>query len=149
MLSIYVDGDACPVKDEVVKVALRHTLTVYIVSNSGLRPIPVPHIHIIKVDAGADVADDWIAEHVEKDDIAITADILLADRCLKKSALVIHPTGKNFTPENIGNAVAGRSISAHLRELGESGGHNASFTAKDRSQFLQSLENTIQSIKRK
>ncbi len=148
MLCIYVDGDACPVKDEVIKVALRHTLEVYIVSNSGLRPVAVPHIHMIKVDAGADVADDWIAEKIEQNDIAITADILLADRCLKKSAIVIHPTGKNFTPENIGNAVAGRSISAHLREIGESGGHNASFTAKDRSQFLQSLENAIQTLKR-
>jgi len=148
MLKIYVDGDSCPVKDEVLRVAERHKLDVYMVSNSYLRPINNPQVHIIKVDSGADIADDWITERANKGDIAITADILLAKRCLGNGANVISPSGKNFTNNNIGNAVAGRALSAHLRELGESS-NNPSFTKQDRSNFLQSLENAIQIIKRK
>lgn len=147
MLDIYIDADACPVKAEVLSVAERHELEVYIVSNSGLRPINNRKVHMVQVAAGADVADDWIAEHVTSGDIAITADILLADRCLKRGAEVLSPTGKPFTNENIGGAVAGRSVSAHLRELGEAS-HNPSFSKQDRSRFLQTLENTIQTIKR-
>jgi hypothetical protein len=148
MLDIYVDGDACPVKEEVIKVANRHQLTVFMVSNFGLRPLNNPRIHMITVESGADVADDWIVEHISEGDLAITADILLADRCLKKEASVIGPTGKIFSDNNIGNAVAGRSLSAHLREIGEIPGHNPSFTKQDRSRFLQALENSIQEIKR-
>ena len=149
MLDIYVDGDACPVKEEVVRVAERHNLEVYMVSNSGLRPVRNKKIHMIKVDAGADVADDWIAERASDGDIAITADILLADRCIKNEATVLSPAGKPFTDDNIGNAVAGRNLSAHLRETGEISGHNPSFSKQDRSRFLQALENAIQSIKRR
>jgi len=148
MLDIYVDGDACPVKDEVVRVAERHGLNVYIVSNSWLRPINNPKIKMILVEAGPDVADDWIAERAKDGDIVITADILLADRCLKSDARVLAPTGKPFTQDNIGNAVAGRSLSAHLRELGEVSGNNPSFSKKDRSRFLQTLEENIQAVKR-
>ncbi len=147
MLDIYVDGDACPVKKEVIRVAERHNLTAYIVSNSGLRPVASPNIHMILVDAGADVADDWIAERVGEGDIAVTADILLAARCLKSKASVMSPTGKPFTDDNIGNAVAGRTLSAHLRELGGAS-YNPAFSKQDRSRFLEALENTIQAIKR-
>lgn len=148
MLEIYVDADACPVKDEVVKVAIRHKLEVYMVSNSHLRPINNNRIHMVLVEAGADVADDWIAQRAGKGDIAITADILLAERCVKNFVRVISPAGKPFTEDNIGNAVAGRSLSAHLRELGDGQSHNPSFTKQDRSRFLQSLDETINKIKR-
>lgn len=147
MLDIYVDADACPVKEEVLKVAARHKLEVYMISNSYLRPINNPRIHMILVEAGADIADDWIAERIGDGDIAITADILLADRCLKKNASCINPSGKTFTTDNIGNAVAGRSLSAHLRELGETSGNQSAFTRQNRSKFLQTFEETIQAIK--
>lgn len=147
MLDIYVDADACPVKAEILRVAERHDLEVYIVSNSGLRPMHNRKIHMIQVAAGADVADDWITEHVGSGDIAITADILLANRCLQRGAHVLSPAGKPFTADNIGGAVAGRSISSHLRELGEAT-FNPAFSKQDRSRFLQALENTLQTIKR-
>lgn len=148
MLNIYVDGDACPVKEEVLRVALRHELEVYMVSNSYLRPINNRKVHIILVSAGADVADDWIAERAGAGDIVITADILLADRCLKNTSDVIGPTGKPFTADNIGNAIAGRGINAHLREMGVES-INPPFSKKDRSRFLQTMEESIQKIKRR
>lgn len=148
MLDIYVDGDACPVKAEVIRVAERYGLQVYMVSNGGLRPSANPLIRMIKVGAGADVADDWIAEHASDGDIVITADILLAERCVKNAVSVIAPNGKAFTSANIGSAIAGRELGRHLRELGGSGS-NPSFTAKDRSQFLQALDSAIQAIKRR
>jgi uncharacterized protein YaiI (UPF0178 family) len=148
MLDIYVDGDACPVKEEVMRVAIRHALCVYMVSNSGLFRATGPGIHRILVGQGPDAADNWIAEHITAGDIAITADILLAARCLEKDADVIGPTGKPFTKANIGNALAMREFTAFLRETGESKGYNPSFTKQDRSQFLQTLEQTIQKRKR-
>jgi uncharacterized protein YaiI (UPF0178 family) len=148
MLILYVDADSCPVKDEALRVAERHNLDVYLVSNGGGRPDPNPKVHIIKVDAGADVADDWIAERAGENDIVITNDILLAQRCILNKVLVLKPNGGVFSDDNIGQAVAGRSISNHLRELGESGGHNAAFSSKDRSQFLQVLQETIMKVKR-
>lgn len=147
-LNIYVDADACPVKDEVLRVADRHKLEVYFVSNQWLRMAEGPRIHRITVKEGADAADDWIADHIEANDICITADIPLASRCLKKDALAIGSTGKPFNDTNIGTALAMRDLSAHLRETGEIAGHNPSFTAKDRSRFLQTLEESIQKIKR-
>jgi uncharacterized protein YaiI (UPF0178 family) len=105
-------------------------------------------VHVIHVDAGPDVADDWIVERIGEGDIVITSDILLAQRCLNHLAYAISSYGKSFSDDNIGNAVAGRSLSAHLRELGETPGFNPSFTPKDRSRFLQVLEETIQTIKR-
>ena len=149
MLNIYIDADACPVRSETIKVAERHDLDVYIVSNSWLKPINNPKIHMIKVESGADAADDWIAGRIIEDDIAITSDILLADRCLKSKANVLAPNGKEFTKNNIGSAIAGRSISAHLREIGETSSNNPSFSKQDRSRFLQSLEQMIQKLKRK
>lgn len=149
MLDIYVDSDACPVKEEVIRVAARHDLEVYIVSNGWWRQAVGPKVHRILVQKGADIADDWIAEHIQEGDIAVTADILLADRCLKKQAEVIGPNGKLFTKESIGMAVAMRDLSAHLRETGEISGYNPSFSKQDRSRFLQALEEMIQKIKRR
>jgi len=147
MLNIYVDGDSCPVKEEIMRVSMRYGLEVYMVSNRWMTQIMRPKIHRILVQAGADAADDWIVEHIEQNDIAITADILLAQRCLERKAYVIKPQGKSFTDDNIGIAVAMRSLSSHLRETGEISGYNPSFTKQDRSRFLQSLEAVIQKIK--
>ncbi len=147
-MEIFVDADACPVKDEVIRVAERHGLTVHMVSNSGMRPSRNPAIRQVVVPEGPDAADDWIVENITADDVAITADILLASRCLDKKAAVIGPNGKPFSEENIGMAVAMRELKSQLRETGEISGHNAGFTAQDRSRFLQTLENTIQSARR-
>ncbi len=148
MLNIYVDADACPVKEEVLRVSIRHKLQVYLVSNSWMNIRVTENVHKILVEAGPDIADNWIAEHAEKGDIVITADILLADRCLKNNAHVIGPTGKIFDYENISMAKAMRDLSAHLRETGEISGSHPSFGKNDRSRFLQIMEETIQSIKR-
>jgi hypothetical protein len=148
MLEIYIDADACPVKAEVEKVATRHSLQVHIVSNGGIRPRPHPLIHTVIVEAGADAADDWIAEHIQADDIAITADILLAGRCIEKGARVLRPNGDAFTPDNIGVAKGMRELQRHLREATGNQTYNAGFTQRDRSQFLNALENAIQAIKR-
>src|ERR1700761_3396316 len=104
VLEIYVDADACPAKSEVEKVATRHALTVHSVSNGGVRPRPHPLIHSVIVAEGADAADNWIAEHIQSGDIAITSDILLAGRCLEKGARVLRPNGDAFTPDNSGVA---------------------------------------------
>jgi uncharacterized protein YaiI (UPF0178 family) len=148
VLILYVDADACPVKEEIVKVAERHRLTAYFVSGQGLRPYRLPHLHTVMVGDGFDAADNWIAERAEKDDIVITADILLAGRCLKREARVLGPTGKAFTAQTIGAATAMRELNQYLREAGEIKGHNPSFSRQDRSRFLQMLEETVQSIKR-
>ena len=148
MTTIYVDADACPVKDEVVRVAERHAFEVWFVSNSHMR-LPVSDLaRRMVVEGTPDAADDWIASHIGPGDIAVTADIPLASRCLKAGALAIGPTGKPFTQANIGIAVAMRDLSRHLRETGESRGFNASFTKADRSRFLQALENALQQLKR-
>ena len=148
-VSLYVDADACPVKDEILKVSYRHNLPVFIVSNQWLRLEVGPLVQKIVVPDGPDVADDWIADHITENDIAITADILLAKRCLDKEAQVIGPTGKAFSPENIGMAVAMRDLKAHLRETGESKGYNPSFSKEDKSRFLQALEKSIQTLKKR
>ncbi|MCC6203992.1 MAG: YaiI/YqxD family protein [Hyphomicrobiales bacterium] len=138
--SIYVDADACPVKDEVVKVAQRHGLAVTFVSNGGLRPSRDPTIRNVVVSKGADAADDWIAENAAANDIVVTADIPLAARTVVLDAHVLGPTGRQFTPETIGMALAMRDFQQHLRETGESKGYNASFAAADRSRFLSELD---------
>lgn len=143
-MEIYVDADACPVKAEVLRVATRHDLIVHMVSNSWMRLEDSPLIKRVIVGDGADAADDWIAEHVTPSDVVVTADILLASRVLKAGAQCIGPTGKAFSDGNIGMAVAMRDMQRHLRETGESRGYNASFTPRDRSQFLQALENAVQ-----
>lgn len=148
-MQIYVDADACPVKAEVLRVATRHELIVQMVSNSWMRLEDSPLTKRVIVDDGPDAADNWIAEHVTASDIVVTADILLAARCLKAGAQCVGPTGKAFSDASIGMAVAMREVQRHLRETGESRGFNSAFTQRDRSQFLQALEHAVQSELRK
>ena len=143
MAQIYVDADACPVKDEVVRVAGRHGLVVIFVANFGLRPSRDPMIRNIVVPQGADAADDWIVEHAEAGDIVVTADIPLARRAIDKGTTVLGPTGRPFTPDSIGMALAMRDLNQHRRETGESRGINPGFTARDRQNFLQALDEAV------
>ena len=148
-MQIFVDGDACPVKAEVEKVAVRHGLPVTIVSNGGLRPSANPLMRHVTVPEGADAADDWIAGNICAGDICITADIPLAARCLDKGARVLAPNGKPFTADSIGMALGMRELSRHLRELTPGGQtHHAGFGKQDRSRFLGELENCIQALRR-
>lgn len=140
---IYVDADACPVKDEAVKVATRHGLLVTFVSNGGLRPSRDPMIRNVVVTKSADAADDWIVENALPNDIVVTADVPLAARTVALGAHVLGPTGRPFTPETIGMAVAMRDLGQHLRETGESKGHNPVFSARDRSAFLSGLDQIV------
>ena len=148
MPAIFIDGDACPVKAEVERVAARHGLCVTIVSNGGLRPSANPLLRHVTVADGADAADDWIAGHIGAGDIAVTADIPLAARCLEKGAHVLGPNGKVFTSDNIGMALGMRDLSRHLREVTGNQTRQAGFSRKDRSRFLNELENCIQAVKR-
>lgn len=145
MPRIFVDADACPVKDEVLRVAERHNLEVIIVSNSGMRPSRNPMVRQVVVPQTPDAADDWIAEHIEPDDICITADIPLASRCIKIGGTALHSNGKPFTTESIGMALAMRDLMQQLREAGDVKGTNPPFTKEDRSRFLRALEEAIQS----
>ncbi len=147
-MELYVDADACPVKEEVLRVATRHQLVTHYVSNSWMRLPESPLVHRVVVTEGPDIADDWIAERIQPGDIAITADIPLASRCLKAGAKAIGPTGKPFDNGSIGMALAMRDLQSHLRETGESRGFNPAFTARDRSRFLEALENAVQAVKR-
>ena len=149
MSRIYVDGDACPVKDEILRVAGRYAMQVFIVSNQCLRSNMGPYVQGILVGREFDAADNWIVENIAADDIVITADIQLAARCLKKNAKAVGPTGKFFTEENIGSVLAMRELSSYLREAGEIKGGNAAFSKKDRSNFLQSLDLIVQRIVKK
>jgi uncharacterized protein len=151
MTEIYIDADACPVRDEVYRVAERLNLKVFVVSNGSrpIRPSPNPDITMITVSDGADAADHWIAEHIGAADICVTADIPLASRCLAKDARALAPNGKIWTRDNIGNALAGREVSRHLRELGMIGGGAAPFSKSDRSHFLQALDTLIQAARRR
>ncbi len=143
MTVLYIDADACPVKDEVYRVADRYKLPVFVVSNSWIRTPQSPRIQSVVVDDGPDVADDWIAERVGKGDIVITADIPLADRALKAGAQAINPTGRVFTEASIGSALASRSIGEHLRSMGEITGGPKPFVPADRSRFLQALDTAV------
>jgi uncharacterized protein len=146
---IFVDADACPVKAEVETVAGRHGLIVHIVSNGGIRPSQNPLMRSVIVAQGADAADDWIADRIEAGDIAVTADIPLASRCLKKGAFVLGPTGKVFTEDSIGMALGMRDLHRHLREATGQQTFNTGFTKSDRSRFLGALENAIQAVKKR
>ena len=148
MLIIYVDADACPVKNETFRVASRHNLQVYLVSNSRLNMVVDKNVHKIQVESDPDAADNWIEEHIGTGDIVVTVDILLADRCLKKDASAINPTGQIFNNNNIGIAKSMRDLRAHLRETGVASSYNATFSKQDRSRFLRTLEEMIQLIKR-
>ena len=148
-LRIYVDADACPVKDEVYKVAWRHNVPVSVVSNSAFRVPDHPLIERIVVSDGFDAADDWIAERADAAAVVITGDILLADRCLKTGATVIAHNGRPFTPASIGGAIATRAIMADLR-VGADGltGGPAPFSKADRSRFLQALDEALARLER-
>ncbi len=148
MLHIFVDADACPVKQEVFRVAGRCGLKVTLVANSWMRTPNEPWITLEVVGDGFDAADDWIVEHVQSGDIVITADIPLASRCLKAGACVLGSTGKPFTHDNIGQALATRNLLEELRGAGEITGGPAPLKKSDKSRFLQQLDEVIQSIRR-
>lgn len=140
MTILYIDADACPVKEEVYRVADRYKLQVFVVSNSWIRTPQSSRITSVVVDAGPDIADDWIAERAGPKDIVITADIPLAQRSLAAGAQALHPTGRAFTLDNIGSALASRAIGEHLRSMGEITGGPKPFASADRSKFLQALD---------
>ncbi|MFD1251816.1 YaiI/YqxD family protein [Devosia equisanguinis] len=138
--TIYVDADACPVKDEAKKVAERLGLVITFVSNGGIRPSRDPMVQVVVVPAGADAADDWIVDHAKPNDIVLTADIPLASRAIDGGCHVLGFTGKPFTPASIGMALAMRDLKQHLRETGEIQGYNPGFRPADRSAFLSALD---------
>jgi uncharacterized protein YaiI (UPF0178 family) len=147
-LKLYIDADACPVKDETYKVAARYGLETAVVSNSFIQIPKSPLISRIIVEAGPDVADDWIAEHVVAGDVVITNDIPLAARVLEKDAHAIAPNGRAFTKDAIGSALAQRALMEHIRSTGEITGGPPPFSAANRSQFLQTLDQVISREKR-
>ena len=149
MFKIYIDADGCAVKPEIYKVAARYKLKVLVIAN---KPLNIPldeNIEMIVVAGNFDAADDWIADHIQADDIAITADILLADRILKKKARALGPKGKEFTEDSIGSALATRELMANLRHMGQVTGGPSSMQPKDRSQFLSQLDQIIQAVLKK
>lgn len=153
MTVIYVDADACPVKDETLKVAERHDLKVRLVSNGGIRPSRDPMVEVVTVPREPDAADIWIAERIGPADICITADIPLADRCIQAGAQVLNPNGETFTEAGIGQALAMRDLMADLRAANpldlSAGGGGRAFSRTDRSRFLDSLERLVRAAKRR
>lgn len=143
---IWIDGDACPVREEVFRVAGRLGLVVHVVSNGarGIRLPEVPWIRRVIVAEGADAADDWIAERIRRQDLCITADIPLASRCLARGARALSPNGRVWTTDNIGSALAGREVARHLREIGATTRGPAPMAAADKSRFLSALETEVQ-----
>jgi uncharacterized protein YaiI (UPF0178 family) len=148
-MRIFIDADACPVKDEVYKVAARYGLKTFVVANGFIRTPLSPAIEFVMVDAGPDIADDWIADQAQPGDIVVTNDIPLADRALKKDAAAIAPNGRAFTADSIGQALAGRAIGEHIRSTGEITGGPRAFQPADRSRFLQALDEAVNREKRK
>lgn len=140
---IYIDADACPVKAEVFRVAERYGLKVFVVSNGWINTQRAPWIEQVVVEAGPDIADDWIAERAGPGDIVITSDIPLADRCLKAGAQALKPNGQAFTPDSIGSALAGRMVGEHLRSIGAATSGPPPFGPADRSRFLQALDAAV------
>ena len=149
MVEIYIDADACPVKDETLTVAARHGPKTYLVSDGGIRPRHNPLVELVIVAPGADAADDWIAEHIQKADICVTNDIPLTARCLERGALALKPNGDAFTENGIGMALANRELMRSLRDRGEVTGGPNPFNKADRSAFLNRLETTVQAAKRR
>jgi uncharacterized protein YaiI (UPF0178 family) len=147
---IFVDGDACPVREEVYRVAHRLGLVVHVVSNGSrpIRPPAAPNIRMVVVGEGADIADDWIAERITAADVCVTSDIPLAARCLARGARAVAPNGHAWTGDNIGQALAGREVARHLRELGVGSGGPAPLTRADRSKFLGALDAAVQAARR-
>lgn len=148
MDTVYIDGDACPVREEAYRVALRYGWRVRVVTNRWLRIPDSPLIERITVTEGLDKADDWIAEAAGRGDVVVTADVPLAARCVKAGAQVVAPNGRPFTPDSIGADLAVRNLMADLREAGEIRGGGRPFTKNDRSRFLQALDNAIQAVRR-
>jgi uncharacterized protein YaiI (UPF0178 family) len=148
MLTVYIDADACPVKDETYRVAGRYELPVFVVSNSWIRTPSAGEVELVVVKGDFDAADDWIVERVEADDIVITGDIPLAARCLEKGAAVLGTRGKEFTSDSIGDALASRELLSQLRDMGEVGGGPPPIAKKDRSEFLQRLDGIVQRIRK-
>lgn len=148
MIAVLVDADACPVKDEIYRVAQRYAAPVTVVSNSPLRVPADPLVSRVVVSDGFDAADDWIAARAAPGTVCVTADILLADRCLKAGAVVIAPTGKPFTTASIGSAIATRAIMADLRANGDVVGGPAPFGKADRSRFLSALDEALVKLRR-
>jgi uncharacterized protein YaiI (UPF0178 family) len=148
MTEIYIDADACPVKDETYKVAARYKLKVYVVANQRIATPQEPNIESVVVKGSFDAADDWIVEHAQKNDVVITADILLAERCVKKLAKVLGHKGDEFTEDNVGSAVANRELMQNLRHMGEMRGGPAPMDQKARSKFLAKLDEIINKAKR-
>jgi uncharacterized protein YaiI (UPF0178 family) len=144
--TIFIDADACPVKEEVYRVARRYRLRACVVANAFMRT--PPDAELVVVDAGPDAADDWIAAHVVAHDIVVTNDIPLADRYLKAGALALGAAGKAFTPASIGAALAQRAVMEHLRSFGEGGGGAKPFSQADRSRFLTALDAAVQHSRR-
>ena len=148
-MQIFIDADACPVKEETYKVAARYGLKTFVVSNSWIRVPATPAIEQVVVDAGPDVADDWIAERAQPGDIVVTNDIPLADRVLKAGAAAIAPNGRTFTTDSIGQALAQRAIMEHIRSTGEIMGGPKAFASADRSRFLQALDEAVNRERRR
>lgn len=140
--TLFIDADACPVREEAFRVATRLGLAVFVVSNGSrpIRPPGLPGVQMVIVDDKPDAADDWIAERIGCSDVCITADIPLASRCLERGARALSPTGHVWTSANIGNALAGREVARYMREIGAGGGGNAPMTKTDRSKFLSALD---------
>lgn len=144
MTAILVDGDACPVKDEVYSVAARHDVQVLLVANSRMQIPSGLDVEMIVVEGTPDAADDWIVENVRAHEVVITADIPLAARCLEAGAYVLGPTGRPFTEDSIGGALASRELSAQLREVGAMGGGPSGISPRDRSRFLSKLDEIVE-----
>ena len=147
-LRIFVDADACPVKDEVYRVAARYGLTVFVVANSPIVVPRAPEIERVVVGAGTDAADDWIAERAGPGAIVVTSDIPLASRCVKLGADVIAPNGKRFSESSIGMALATRNLMDHLRSTGQATSGPKAFGPRDRSNFLSALDNAVVRLQR-
>ena len=147
-MSIYVDADACPVKEEVYRVARRYRTKVFVVANSPIRVPQEDILEFVGVSGGFDVADDWIAERARAGDIVITADIPLAGRCLQQGARVLGPTGLEFTEDAMGNALATRALLDMLRQSGDFRGGPSPFAKTDRSRFLSKLDELIHAAQR-
>ncbi len=148
LLDIYIDADACPVKQEVYRVAARYGLHVTVVANTPMRVPDSDVVELVVVDDQFNAADDWIVEQVTTNDIVVSADIPLAARCLEKGARVLDPRGGVFTEDSIGEALASRELLSQLRDMGTITGGPAPFEKRDRSRFLQQLDQIIQAVKR-
>lgn len=148
MLELYVDADGCPVKDEVYRVAERHGLQVWVVANGWLRVPDSPLVTRVTVSEGLDRADDWIAQRAGAGDIVVTADVPLADRCIKRGAQAVTPNGRRLTAASIGEVLATRNLLTGLREAGTIRGGGRPFGRQDRSRFLGALDAAIQAIRR-